>query len=381
VKSLPIDNAPALHFLYGFLKLYSVPKLTAPRTTEDVLYPIQGIYILQTGESALLTTPSPNHRVFLVLPLVASNTSDASPSSRRLMALDDPQQFGWAREQQADLSFPFDDAVADAPLTDNLDSLIASHRLASAFSFFSEAPPRSHVHRLLRNEPPKSPKVEPVGSVSPTATPSEKNPTEASDSANASASISVTVKQSAKSRILPGDTFKRFAVNGAHMERYRIGSSGLELLLVVSQPYSGSTKTNSKEQRTAAADAHLGGFGYDSLPSNFKLFQQSHEASRAYQQSSKCTFAVRAHSSDLAISRREDKASANLTTDLLALGDVGIFGESDPSVVSRRHRHRSIKSLQSQASGPAPSSPSSLPSLTLSDQRQVSGERFGPLQE
>jgi hypothetical protein len=392
VKSLAIENMPNLHYLYGFLKLYSVPKLTAPRTFEDILYPIQGtlpftlpsrlntvgIYILSTGESTLVTTPSLSHRVFLVIPLSTPNKTSTSSGTltaatpRRLFA-DLPDRATTEAEIEVESSrelfLPIGESVFNGiagSLEDNLNYLTADARLRSAFSFFSPPPEEGLVgsihlskHRLLREKSSKEPK-----SQSESHAPSAASSTSPPQQQNSSASISISVKQTVKSRIVPGDIFKLVTESGeAQMERFRVGSSGLELLLVTSQPAKGTSKS-----AAPLVPFSNGGFGYDSLPANFKMFQQSHGASRGYQQSSKCNFALKTQSSDMEVASHHEKPKALNGT--LAHEDAYIFDELDSSLILKDH-HPSIKTFQSQVSHLLCSY---LPDR-LSDQRQVCAER------
>lgn len=218
------------------------------------------------------------------------------------------------------------DSVIDsvsATLAENLDSIIFSQRVLSAFSFFSAETSHLRHRRRLSNKPSNTSLQLESGS----STSSEDN-----HSRNASA-ISITIKQTAKSRILPGEIFKEVANNGAEMERYRVGSSGLELLLTVSP--------SKNKNGSPLPDSHVGGFGYDSLPANFKMFQQSHGASRSYQQSSKCNFAVKTQSSDVELTTHHKKALNNSHEDAV------IFDELDSSLILRDH-HPAIRSFQSQ---------------------------------
>lgn len=277
---------------------------------------IIGIYVLSTGESTIITTPSPHHRVFLVIPLASQNKT---ASARRLS----PDVDFAANDY---LYLPLNDLVLDgvSSLSENLDSMISSQRILNLFSMFEtietrtpEIPQsRRHLDSLLE---------EPEGGLNNSNHPS----------VNGSGTISVTIKQNAKSRIIPGDIFKRVADNDAEMERYRVGSSGLELLLVVSP--------SKPVKNSSPVDLHLGGFGYDSLPPNFKMFQQSHGASRGYQQSSRCNFAVKTQSSDVELSTHHEKPkSLNMSHE-----DAYIFDEMDSTLILRDH-HPAIRSFQSQ---------------------------------
>jgi hypothetical protein len=252
-------------------------------------------------------------------------------------------------EHPQELFLPITDSVLDGiagTLTDNLDALIASHLLTNAFSFFSPSDEENRVdsvstvlkHRFLREK--SSPPIQETKDE--TLTPTPTLPEEASPpQQNSSASISISVKQSVKSRIVPGEIFKRVTESGgAQMERFRVGSSGLELLLVTSQPAKGNSKSG-----VPPPVLSTGGFGYDSLPSNFKMFQQSHGASRGYQQSSKCNFALKTQSSDVEIASHHEKPTAGNAT--LSHEDAYIFDELDSSLILKHH-HPSIKTFQSQ---------------------------------
>lgn len=114
LKSIPISNLPQAHFIYGVLKAFSIPTKKSVRASEDVLFPLQGIssfcmqgnypsiaysvsringltilsdpgiYFLKTGELTLVTTPSPQYRVFLLAPL--SSTPSGSSASVATLA-------------------------------------------------------------------------------------------------------------------------------------------------------------------------------------------------------------------------------------------------------------------------------------------------------
>jgi len=375
-KSIAIRNIPNAHFIYGVMKAYGVPVKKSKRKVEDILYPLQGLYLKNTGELSLVTTPSQSHNLFLAVPL-RSNFSGHSQKQLHLQtaaarlekkagALDSHNgnvdslfpgmvtlsmssfstkspfilhsmfrkvtfwaahigvlviqndYYAWLEKNIARISGPCSicqresvrkwvqgmitwawDITSDHPdeelqsLFSDYDKWVQYSNIANDISsgtgsvFAVVSHDTKGTFQLLAPDVSASPELSAIKETvdSNTFNPErklQKNIHLPLNTKNGTTfNASHTSGHSTRSRIIPGDLFTSAVRETSFLERYPVGHSGLELLLL----YTASTKKSA---------GITGGFGYTSLPPSFRAFQQMHGASKTWTESSKCTFGITA---------------------------------------------------------------------------------------